>query len=89
MFVIMIKPGTDIPRGIRFWPDWFEIPPYAEIRDVDGRRVHPRAPGKHTVQFRVGRRKPMQSCRARDFSPENGGYTSPVFEVVIAGDKDV
>ena len=29
--------GTDIPRGVRFWPDWFDIPPYAEMRDVDGR----------------------------------------------------
>ena len=19
--------GTDIPKGIRFWPDWFDIPP--------------------------------------------------------------
>ena len=31
--------GTDIPRGVRFWPDWFDIPPYMEMRDVDGRRV--------------------------------------------------
>jgi hypothetical protein len=37
--------GTDIPRGVRFWPDWFEIPPYDAMHDLDGRRVYPRAPG--------------------------------------------
>jgi hypothetical protein len=36
--------GTDIPRGIRFWPDWFEIPPYREIRDINHRMIYPRAP---------------------------------------------
>ena len=46
--------GTDLPRGVRFWPDWFDIPPYEEMRDVDGRRVYPRAPGFHTVQIRTG-----------------------------------
>jgi len=78
--------GTDIPRGVRFWPDWFDIPPYAEMRDIDGRRVYPRAPGKHTVQIRTGRRKWAQMGRVRDFSLENGGYTSPVFEILIAQD---
>jgi len=72
--------GTDIPRGVRFWPDWFEVPPYREMRDATGRRVYPRAPGTHTVRFRIARRK---LGLARDFSPENGGYTSPVFELVI------
>ncbi|MGA9405135.1 MAG: hypothetical protein WBV57_08915 [Methanoregula sp.] len=48
--------GTDIPRGVRFWPDWFDIPPYASMRDVDGRWVFPRAPGIHTVQIRTGRK---------------------------------
>ena len=76
--------GADIPAGVRFWPDWFDIPPYAEMRDVDGRRVYPRAPGKHTVQIRTGCRKWIQRGRIRDFSPENGGYTSPVFEILIA-----
>lgn len=76
--------GTDIPGGVRFWPDWFDIPPYTEMRDVDGRRVYPRAPGRHTVQIRTGRRKWAQMGRVRDFSPENGGYTSPVFEIMIA-----
>ncbi len=33
--------GTDIPRGVRFWPAWFEIPPYREMRDLSGRRVYP------------------------------------------------
>jgi len=79
-----LRRGTDIPRGVRFWPDWFDIPPYAEMRDVDGRRVYPRAPGKHTVQIRTGCRKWIQIGRIRDFSPENGGYTSPVFEILIA-----
>jgi hypothetical protein len=75
--------GTDIPRGVRFWPDWFEIPPYREMHDADGRRVYPRAPGIHTVRFRTARRKLGLS---RDFSPENGGYTSPVFEFTIAAE---
>jgi hypothetical protein len=76
--------GTDIPRNVQFWPDWFDIPPYQEMRDIDGRRVYPRAPGKHTVQIRTGRRKWAQMGRVRDFSPEHGGYTSPVFEILIA-----
>ena len=37
--------GTDIPRGVRFWPDWFDIPPYEEMHDIDGRRVYPAGPG--------------------------------------------
>ena len=78
--------GTDIPRGIRFWPDWFEIPPYREMHDADGRRVYPRAPGIHTVRIRTARRKISQRGRARDFSPANGGYTSPVFELAITAD---
>ena len=81
--------GTDIPRGIRFWPDWFDIPPYEEMHDIDGRRVYPRSPGIHTVQIRTGRRKFAQMGRVRDFSPANGGYTSPVFEIRIAEYPDV
>jgi hypothetical protein len=81
--------GTDIPRGVRFWPDWFNIPPYDEMHDMDGRRVYPRAPGLHTVRIRAGRRKFAQMGRARDFSPEHGGYTSPVFEIRIAEDSNV
>ena len=80
--------GTDIPRGVTFWPDWFDIPAYREMRDVDGRRVYPRAPGTHTVQIRTGARKRAQMGRVRDFSPENGGSTSPVFEIAIAGEED-
>jgi hypothetical protein len=79
-----LRRGTDIPRGIRFWPDWFDIPPYEEMHDIDGRRVYPRIPGIHTVQIRTGRRKFAQMGRIRDFSPENGGCTSPVFEIMIA-----
>ena len=75
--------GTDIPRGIRFWPDWFEVPPYREMHDVNGRRVYPRSPGTHTVRFRTARRKTGQRGGVRDFSPENGGSTSPVFEFTI------
>ena len=84
-----LRRGTDIPRGVRFWPDWFDIPPYEEMHDIDGRRVYPRAPGVHTVQIRCGRRKFAQMGRVRDFSPANGGYTSPVFEIRIAGGPDV
>ncbi len=81
-----LRRGTDIPRNVRFWPDWFEIPPYEEMHDVDGRRLYPRAPGIHTVQIRTGRRKWAQIGRVRDFSPEYGGYTSPVFEFAITKD---
>ena len=81
--------GTDIPKGVRFWPDWFDIPPYQKMTDMDGRRVYPRAPGIHTVQIRTGRRKFAQMGRVRDFSPANGGYISPVFEIRIAEDGDV
>jgi hypothetical protein len=84
-----LRRGTDIPRGVRFWPDRFDIPPYEEMHDIDGRRVYPRAPGIHTVQIRTGRRKFVQMGRVRDFSPENGGYTSPVFEIRIAESADV
>jgi hypothetical protein len=78
-----LERGTDIPRGVRFWPDWFEIPHYREMRDVDGRRVYPRSPGTHTVRIRTARRRPGAS---RDFSPANGGYMSPVFELTIAAE---
>ena len=81
--------GTDIPRGVRFWPDWFEIPPYMEMHDIDGRRVYPRAPGIHMVQIRTGSRKWAQMGRVRDFSPAKGGYTSPDFEFPIAEDGNV
>jgi hypothetical protein len=75
--------GTDIPRGVRFWPDWFEIPPYREMRDVTGRRVYPRSPGIHTVRIRTARRKRSQGVRDRDFGPQNRGYTSPLFALAI------
>jgi hypothetical protein len=78
-----LERGTDLPRGIRFWPDWFEIPHYREMRDLDGRRVYPRAPGTHTVRIRTARRRPGM---VRDFSPKNSGYTSPVFELTITAD---
>jgi hypothetical protein len=78
-----LQRGTDIPHGVRLWPDWFDIPPYDEMHDLDGRTVYPRAAGIHTVQIRTGRRKFAQMGRMRDFSVENGGYTSPVFEFSI------
>lgn len=78
-----LERGTDLPRGIRFWPDWFEIPHYREMRDRDGRRVYPRSPGIHTVRIRTARRRPGM---VRDFSIRNGGYTSPVFELTIMAD---
>jgi len=89
MRMLDLHRGTDIPKGVRFWPDWFDIPPYEEMHDIDGRRVYPRAPGIHTVQIRTGRRKFAQMGRVRDFSPENGGYTSPVFAFAIAESADV
>ena len=84
-----LRRGTDIPRGVRFWPDWFNIPPYEEMHDIDGRRVYPRAPGIHTVQILTGRRKFAQMGRVRDFSEGHGGYTSPVFAFRIAEGHDV
>ena len=76
--------GTDIPRGIRFWPDWFDIPPYHEMHDIDGRRVYPRAPGTHTVRIRTARRKITHRGLVRDFGPQSRGYTSPIFEITIS-----
>jgi len=78
--------GTDIPKGVRFWPDWFDIPPYQKMLDMDGRRVYPRAAGIHTVRIRTARRKITQRGKKRDFSPENHGYISPVLEFAIAAD---
>jgi len=80
--------GTDIPRGMRFWPDWFEVPPYQKMLDVDGRRIYPRAAGIHTVRIRTARRRIIQRGKKRDFSPENHGYISPVFEFTIAVDTN-
>jgi hypothetical protein len=79
--------GTDLPRGVRFWPDWFEIPPYREMKDTDGRRVYPRAPGIHTVRIRTAKRTRSSLGLPRDFSPANGGSTSPVFELSIAPEE--
>jgi hypothetical protein len=85
-----LERGTDLPRGIRFWPDWFEIPHYREMRDSDGRRVYPRSPGTHTVRICTARRKIGQRGMVRDFSPANRGYTSPVFEItIVPGGDDV
>jgi hypothetical protein len=74
--------GSDIPYGVRFWPDWFAIPPFRILRDTDDRRVYPRSPGIHTIRIRTAKRKRDQNVR--DFSPANGGSTSPVFEFAIA-----
>ncbi len=80
--------GTDIPRGVQFWPYWFEIPYYRLMRDIDGRRVYPSAPGSHRVRIRTARRKIGQWGNVRDFSPANHGYTSPVFEITIEPGED-
>ena len=69
--------GTDIPRGIRFWPDWFDIPPYDEMRDVDGRRVYPRAPGIHTVQIRTGLPEVCTDGQEPGFQPGEGRVHKP------------
>ncbi|MFA5376262.1 MAG: hypothetical protein WC455_11010 [Dehalococcoidia bacterium] len=79
-----MRRGTDMPHGVRFWMDWFDIPHYDEMHDIDGRVVYPRAPGVHRVRIRTGRRKWAQMGRVRDFSPENGGSTSPAFLFKIA-----
>jgi hypothetical protein len=79
--------GTDIPRGVRFWPDWFDIPHYREMRGSDGRRVYPRSPGTHTVRIRTACRPFNQIGKVRDFSPASRGYTSPLFEITILADE--
>jgi len=84
-----MRRGTDMPHGVRFWMDWFDIPPYDEMHDIDGRLVYPRAPGIHTVRIRTGCRKWVQIGRTRDFWPQNGGYTSETFRFRIAGERDV
>ena len=53
---------TYIPRGIRFWPNWFDIPPYRKIRDINGRRVYPRSPGIRRVRVRMASRKNAQEA---------------------------
>jgi len=78
-----MRRGTDVPYGALHWMDWFEIPPYDEMHDVDGRVVHPRAPGVHTVRIRCGRRKWAQMGRVRDFSQDNGGSMSEEFRIRI------
>jgi hypothetical protein len=78
--------GLNLPRGVRFWPGWFEVPPYREARDVTGRRVYPRAPGVHTVRIRTAPRRRTTTGTIRDFSPANRGYTSPLFELAIAAE---
>jgi len=84
-----LRRGTDVPEGVRYWVDWFTIPPYDEMHDIDGRVVHPRAPGVHSVRIRTACRKWAQMGRIRDFSQENGGSTSSTFRFRIAGDDDV
>lgn len=81
--------GAGIPRGVPFWIDWFEIPPYREMRDMCSRRVYPRAPGIHTVRFRTAKRKHEKMGKYRDFSPINGGWMSPYFEFTIEGELSV
>ena len=81
--------GTDIPHGVRFWHGLVLHP--AVYGDAGCGRAPglPPAPGIHTVQNSDTGRKFAQMGRVRDFSPENGGYTSPVFEIMIAEDTDV
>src|SRR5512137_218384 len=81
--------GAGIPRGVPFWMDWFEIPPYREMRDMHGRSVYPRAPGIHTVRFRTAKRNHEKMGKYRDFSPVNGGWMSPYFEFAIEGGVSV
>lgn len=76
--------GVDIPRGIPFWLDWFEIPPFREMCDMTGRRVYPRAAGIHTVRFRIAKKLSVRQGRIRNFSPANGGWMSPAFTFAIA-----
>jgi len=78
--------GMDIPRGVRFWPAWFEVPPYREMLDLAGRRVYPRAPGIHTVRIRIAQRLRRAPFQNRNFPAANRGSTSPVFELAIAAD---
>jgi hypothetical protein len=78
--------GTDIPYGFRFWPDWFEIPLLSGVRDADGYRVYPRAPGIHTVRIKTAIRRRDHRGPLRDFSPANGGATSPIFEFAIVNE---
>ena len=78
-----MRRGTDVPYGALLWMDWFEIPPYDEMHDVDGRVVRPRASGVHTVRIRTGRRKWAQMGRVRDFSTGNGGCVSDEFRLRI------
>lgn len=80
--------GMDIPRGVRFWPGWFDVPPYREAPDMTGRTVYPRAPGIHTVRIRTAPRLRGPSLRDRYFCPAHRRYTSPLFEFTIAAEVE-
>ncbi|HET6581375.1 MAG TPA: hypothetical protein VFG36_05795, partial [Methanoregula sp.] len=84
-----LRRGTDIPRVYGSGRTGSISRSTGRCMIWMGRLVYPRAPGIHTVQVRTGRRKFAQRGRVRDFSPENGGYTSPLYEILIAGDTDV
>ena len=64
--------GTDIPHGVRFWPDWFDIPPYMEMHDINGRRVYPRAPGIHTVAGRLRQERTRRCSSVLRSGPWDG-----------------
>jgi len=81
--------GAGIPRGVPFWMDWFEVPPYREMSDMSGRRVYPRAPGIHTVRFRTAKRNHEKMGKYRDFTQANGGWMSPYFEFTIDGEVNL
>jgi len=68
-----LRRGTDVPRGVRFWQDWFDIPSCDEMHDCNSWVVYLRAPGIHTVQIRTGSRTCAQIARTRDFLSKNRG----------------
>lgn len=77
--------GFNIPRCVPYWFHWFDIPA-GDLCDVHGRVAHPRAPGTHTVQIRTAGKTGGTGGKGRNFSPANGGWTSPVYTFVIAAD---
>ena len=81
--------GTDLPRGVRVLAGLVRHP--AVRRDAGRGRppgISPCAGLSHRADP-DGVRKRARMGGNRDFSPEMGGFSSPVFEFMIAGDGHV
>jgi len=80
--------GCNLPCCVPYWFHWFSIPDVV-LHDKNGRIADPRAPGIHTVRIRTARKSGGIAGKARNFSPANGGWMSPVYTFAISeGDPE-